>query len=110
MDISKNRITNETIQLLIALAEEANLPAKIEAMYGGDKVNITEDRAVIHIARRNRANTLIIVDGSDDMPVVNSVLGKNAHIRHGSSKWHSPWVRSIFYLKLKCMTFKVREY
>ncbi len=76
LDYSKNRITKETMQLLIALAEEANLPAKIEAMYRGDKINVTEDRAVLHIALRNRANTPILVDGADVMPLVNAVLGK----------------------------------
>ena len=64
------------MQLLVALAEEAGLPAKIEAMYRGDKINITEDRAVLHIALRNRANTPILVDGADVMPDVNAVLAK----------------------------------
>ncbi|MHB8629162.1 MAG: glucose-6-phosphate isomerase [Aggregatilineales bacterium] len=75
-DYSKNRITEETIGLLLALARQANLGARIEAMFTGQKINTTEDRAVLHVALRNRSNRPILVDGQDVMPEVNRVLGK----------------------------------
>jgi glucose-6-phosphate isomerase len=75
-DFSKNRITEETFKLLLELAEQAQLGAKIEAMFSGQKINATEDRAVLHIALRNRSNRPIIVDGQDVMPEVNRVLMK----------------------------------
>jgi glucose-6-phosphate isomerase len=75
-DFSKNRITAETLPLLIDLARQAGLPEKIEAMFTGQKINITENRAVLHTALRNRANTPVLVDGQDVMPEVNRVLGK----------------------------------
>ena len=75
-DYSKNRITEETIKLLLDLAKQAKLAARIEAMFTGQKINVTEDRAVLHIALRNRSNRPIIVDGQDVMPEVNRVLAK----------------------------------
>ena len=75
-DYSKNRITQETISLLIELARQADLAAKIEAMFSGEKINTTESRAVLHVALRNRANRPIRVDGEDVMPEVNRVLAK----------------------------------
>jgi glucose-6-phosphate isomerase len=75
-DYSKNRITQETISLLIELARQADLAAKIEAMFSGEKINTTENRAVLHVALRNRANRPIRVDGEDVMPEVNRVLAK----------------------------------
>ncbi|MBX3011850.1 MAG: glucose-6-phosphate isomerase [Caldilineaceae bacterium] len=75
-DYSKNRITAATMPLLIALAEQANLAGAINAMFAGQKINNTEDRAVLHIALRNRANRPIFVDGQDVMPEVNRVLTK----------------------------------
>jgi len=75
-DFSKNRITAETLPLLIELARQAGLPEKIEAMFTGQKINITENRAVLHTALRNRANTPVLVDGADVMPEINRVLGK----------------------------------
>ncbi len=74
LDYSKNRITRETMEKLIALAEAVNLDDWIEKMFTGEKINNTEDRAVLHIALRNRANTPIYVDGQDVMPAVNAVL------------------------------------
>ena len=74
LDYAKNRITKETRSLLIALARQANVEAKTAAMFKGDKINRTEDRAVLHVALRNRANTPILVDGEDVMPKVNAVL------------------------------------
>ena len=76
VDFSKNRITEETIKLLIALAEECGLKNAIENMFGGAAINETENRAVLHIALRNRDNTPIVVDGQDVMPQVNAVLKK----------------------------------
>jgi glucose-6-phosphate isomerase len=76
LDYSKNRITEETMDLLFGLAAETDLRDAIDKMFSGDKINETEDRAVLHIALRNRANTPIHVDGKDIMPQVNAVLKK----------------------------------
>ncbi len=73
-DYSKNRITEETMALLRRLAEWAKLDEAIEAMFTGQKINVTENRAVLHVALRNRANRPIYVDGRDVMPQVNAVL------------------------------------
>jgi glucose-6-phosphate isomerase len=75
-DYSKNRVTAETMQLLLDLAGQAGLKQWIARMFNGDKINVTEDRAVLHIALRNRANRPINVDGEDVMPAVNAVLRK----------------------------------
>jgi glucose-6-phosphate isomerase len=75
-DYSKNRITEETMALLFDLARQANLGEKIEAMFSGQKINVTENRAVLHTALRNRSNGPIVVDGVDVMPEVNRVLNK----------------------------------
>jgi glucose-6-phosphate isomerase len=75
-DYSKNRITRKTVDLLIELARQAGLAEMIEAMFSGEKINTTEGRAVLHVALRNRSNTLILVDGEDVMPEVNRVLEK----------------------------------
>ncbi|MBE1276443.1 glucose-6-phosphate isomerase [Enterovibrio baiacu] len=76
LDYSKNLISEQTLDKLFALADETELKAAIGAMFGGDKINQTEDRAVLHIALRNRSNTPIMVDGEDVMPHVNAVLEK----------------------------------
>lgn len=73
-DYSKNRINEETKDLLIELARECQLEQKIEDMFSGRKINTTEDRSVLHIALRNRSNRPIYVDGQDVMPGINSVL------------------------------------
>ena len=75
-DYSKNLITAETVEKLLALAVEMNLAEKIEAMFTGEKINVTERRAVLHTALRNRSNTPVYVDGEDVMPEVNAVLAK----------------------------------
>ena len=75
-DFSKNRINPKTLTLLFDLARHANLETEIRAMFSGEKINTTEDRAVLHIALRNRANSPIYVDGEDVMPKVNAVLEK----------------------------------
>ena len=74
LDYSKNRITEKTMQLLRDLARQADLKGWTEKMFSGEKINITENRAVLHIALRNRSNRPIIVDGADVMPEVNDVL------------------------------------
>ena len=76
VDYSKNRITAETLEKLQALAKETDLQSAIKSMFSGEKINRTEDRAVLHVALRNRSNTPIIVDGKDVMPEVNAVLAK----------------------------------
>ena len=75
-DYSKNRMTGQTLQLLLRLAEEAGLREKIDAMFAGEKINRTEDRAVLHTALRNRSNRPIHVDGEDVMPGIKAVLEK----------------------------------
>jgi glucose-6-phosphate isomerase len=75
-DYSKNRLNEKTLSLLVDLAHQENLTAKIEAMFRGDKINSTENRAVLHLALRNRSNRPIMVDGQDVMPEVNRVLAK----------------------------------
>ena len=74
LDYSKNRITAETLDLLIGLAQQANLEAWRARMFAGERINSTEDRAVLHIALRNRADRAIEVDGADVMPAVNVEL------------------------------------
>ncbi|MGD8491138.1 MAG: glucose-6-phosphate isomerase [Anaerolineae bacterium] len=76
LDYSKNRITERTMALLVDLARQAQLAQTIEAMFTGEKINITEGRAVLHVALRNRSNTPILVDGQDVMPGVNRVLAQ----------------------------------
>ncbi|MGL6295586.1 MAG: glucose-6-phosphate isomerase [Plesiomonas sp.] len=76
LDYSKNLINQSTMTHLFALAEQTDLPASIKSMFSGEKINRTEDRAVLHIALRNRSNTPIMVDGRDVMPEVNAVLTK----------------------------------
>jgi glucose-6-phosphate isomerase len=76
LDFSKNIITDETIPILMQLANESNLKMWIEKMFSGEKINNTEDRAVLHVALRNRSNSPIFVDGNDVMPEINAVLSK----------------------------------
>ncbi|MCA6219340.1 glucose-6-phosphate isomerase [Photorhabdus antumapuensis] len=76
VDFSKNRITTETLEKLQALAKETDVAGAIRSMFSGEKINRTEDRAVLHIALRNRSNAPIVVDGEDVMQQVNAVLAK----------------------------------
>jgi glucose-6-phosphate isomerase len=76
LDYSKNRVTEETMDLLYKLADQQNVKAKAQAMFSGEKINLTEGRAVLHVALRNQSNTPILVDGKDVMPDVNEVLGR----------------------------------
>lgn len=88
LDYSKNRINDETMSLLFELAREAGVPERMRQMFHGEKINTTENRAVLHVALRNRTNSPIMVDGEDVMPKVNRVLqrmGEFAHeVRSGS--------------------------
>ncbi|MBL0677530.1 glucose-6-phosphate isomerase [Aeromonas dhakensis] len=76
VDYSKNLITEETLKLLIDLAKETDLRSAIDAMFNGDKINMTEGRSVLHVALRNRSDRPIECDGKDVMPEVNAVLAK----------------------------------
>ena len=76
VDYSKNLITEETLKLLIDLAKETDLRSAIDAMFNGEKINMTEGRAVLHVALRNRSDRPVEVDGKDVMPEVNAVLAK----------------------------------
>jgi glucose-6-phosphate isomerase len=80
LDYSKNRITDETLRLLLALAEERGLRARIDAMFAGDKINTTEDRAVLHVALRAPRDASILVDGHDVVPDVHAVLDRMAEL------------------------------
>jgi glucose-6-phosphate isomerase len=92
-DYSKNRLTDETLKLLVQLAEESAVPERINAMFRGEKINVTEDRAVLHVALRAPANVAIVVDGKDVVPEVHAVLNKMAgfanRVRSGEWKGHS---------------------
>src|SRR2546428_9102436 len=76
LDYSKNLINEQTLQLLFELANECALKDAIEKQFNGDIINITENRAVLHTALRNRSNTPVLVDGKDVMPEVNAVLAQ----------------------------------
>ena len=78
LDYSKNRITDETLELLVRLAEESGLRARIDAMFLGDKINVTERRAVLHVALRAPRGASIIVDGTNVVPDVHAVLDRMA--------------------------------
>jgi len=93
LDYSKNRVTDETLKLLVQLAEESGLKARTEAMFTGEKINITENRAVLHVALRAPKAEKILVDGEDVVPGVHEVLEKMAgfadRIRSGEWKGHT---------------------
>ncbi len=76
LDYSKNRVTDETLALLLQLAEESGLRGRIDAMFGGEKINVTEDRAVLHVALRAPRGASIRLDGHDVVPEVHAVLGR----------------------------------
>ena len=93
LDYSKNRVSDETIGFLLQLAEESGLRAQIDAMFRGDKINITENRAVLHVALRAPREASIVVDGKDVVPDVHAVLDKMSgfadRVRSGQWKGHS---------------------
>ena len=93
LDYSKNRITDQTLKLLLQLAEESGLRVRIDAMFRGEKINITENRAVLHVALRAPRGTSILVDGENVVPQVHLVLDKMAdfsnRVRSGAWKGHT---------------------
>ena len=93
LDYSKNRINNETIKLLLKLAEESGLRARINAMFSGEKINVTENRAVLHVALRAPKGSSILVDGKNVVPEVHAVLDKmeafSKRVRSGEWKGHT---------------------
>jgi glucose-6-phosphate isomerase len=93
LDYSKNRITDETLNLLVRLAEEADVAGWRERMFRGDRINHTEDRAVLHVALRNRSNHPVMVDGEDVMPKVNAVVERMGafaeQVRNGQWRGYS---------------------
>jgi glucose-6-phosphate isomerase len=89
LDYSKNLVTDETLELLFRLAQESGLQARIEAMFNGEKINLTENRAVLHVSLRAPRGTSIVVDGEDVTPKVHAVLDKMAEFSNGvrSGAW-----------------------
>src|SRR5262247_2362255 len=93
LDYSKNRITNETLRLLLQLADESGLRERIDAMFRGEKINVSEDRAVLHVALRAPRGASILHDGQNVVPEVHAVLDKMAdfsqRVRSGAWKGHT---------------------
>ncbi len=93
LDYSKNRITDQTLQLLLALADEAGLRARIDAMFAGERINVSENRAVLHVALRAPRDASITFDGRNVVPAVHEVLDRMAdfsrRVREGEWKGHS---------------------
>lgn len=93
LDYSKNRVTDETLKLLLQLAEEAGLRARIDAMFRGEKINVTENRSVLHIALRAPQGASVVVDGKNVVPEVHRVLDRMAdfseRVRSGAWKGHT---------------------
>jgi glucose-6-phosphate isomerase len=93
LDYSKNRVTEKTLKLLLQLADESGLRAKMDAMFAGEKINVTENRAVLHVALRAPRNAKILVDGKNVVPEVHAVLDKMAafsnRVRSGEWKGHT---------------------
>ncbi|OPY16908.1 MAG: Glucose-6-phosphate isomerase [Syntrophus sp. PtaB.Bin075] len=93
LDYSKNFVTDETLKLLLRLAEETGLRGRIEALFRGEKINLTENRAALHVALRSPKGTSIVVDGENVVPQVHDVLDRMAafavQVRSGSWKGHS---------------------
>src|SRR6202034_3698071 len=93
LDYSKNRITDETLKLLLQLAEQSGLRERIDAMFSGEKINVSEGRAVLHVALRAPRNASISVDGRNVVPDVHAVLDKMAafanRVRGGDWKGHT---------------------
>src|SRR5262247_605848 len=93
LDYSKNRIDDETLKLLVELAEQSGLRERIDAMFRGEKINVTEDRAVLHVALRAPRGASILVDGKNVVPEVHAVLDKMAafanSVRGGQWKGHT---------------------
>jgi len=90
LDYSKNRITDQTLKLLLQLARESGLPEKIEAMFAGEKINVTENRAVLHVALRAPKDAKIFVDGKNVVPEVHAVLDKMTEFVEGNLRQSRP--------------------
>src|SRR4029453_4737349 len=90
LDYSKNRVTDQTLKLLLQLATESGLRERIDAMFSGEKINLTENRAVLHVALRAPKGARILVDGKDIVPEVHAVLDKmerfSKQVRSGAWK------------------------
>jgi glucose-6-phosphate isomerase len=86
LDYSKNRITDQTLQLLFQLAKHAGLEQRIEAMFSGSKINITENRAVLHTALRAPAGASIMVDAQNVVPQVHAVFNRMAEFSEAGAK------------------------
>jgi len=93
LDYSKNRVTDETIRLLVELADHSGLRLRIDAMFRGDRINVTEDRAALHVALRAPRGASIVVGGENVVPAVHAVLDRMAdfseRVRSGAWKGHS---------------------
>src|SRR6201984_413789 len=93
LDYSKNRITDETLNLLLQLAEQSGLRARIDAMFRGEKINTSEKRAVLHVALRSEKGQSILVDGEDVVPEVHAVLDRMTdfcnRVRDGTWRGHT---------------------
>jgi glucose-6-phosphate isomerase len=89
LDWSKNRVTDETVRLLVALAERAGLRRRIDAMFAGERINVTEDRPVLHVALRAPPGSSILVDGRDVVPEVHAVLARMRAFAEevGAGRW-----------------------
>src|SRR6266849_9455843 len=103
LDYSKNRVTDETLRLLVQLADESGLRARIDAMFRGEKINITENRAVLHVALRAPKGASIVVDGENVVPQVHAVLDKMAgfadRVRSGAWQGHTgKRVRNVIHI------------
>ena len=91
LDYSKNRITDDTLKLLIQLANECDLRGRIDAMFRGEKINVTEKRAVLHVALRAPNGASIVVDGENVVPAVHAVLDKMSDVLRSTSAAAPGW-------------------
>src|ERR1700748_1633240 len=93
LDYSKNRITDKTLELLLQLAEQSGLRARIDAMFRGERINVSENRAVLHVALRAPKGASIVVDGENVVPQVHAVLDRMStfvgRVRSGEWKGHT---------------------
>ncbi len=105
LDYSKNRVTDQTLKLLLQLAEESGLRARLDAMFRGDRINVTEKRAVLHVALRAPKDATIVVDGGNVVPWVHAVLDKMTdfadRVRSGAWKGHTgKRIRNVVNLRI----------
>ena len=107
LDYSKNRISDETLRLLFDLAEQAGLRGRIDAMFRGEKINVTEGRAALHVALRAPQGKSILVDGQDVVPEVHAVLDKMADF--SSARPRRPLERSLRQAHQECCQYRHRR-